>query len=399
MVHQLKTVLPNEFILSEPFHGVGSFYYLCRQAEQASQGSVHVSLVNAYEFDKRFLKFYKERDAKDSCNPRQACLSSMEDLTKFPMHVFEDSDFLVAGAPCQFVANNGKGLGEEDPRAKCFKQVVQLVIHLGRQGRLKGFALENSPNIMKRINGANTTFADKCIKKLNGKLSDWEFDVVKVDANPLPHHRPRAFIRGQRRDTMRWLSIEAPLQEIVNYWGDVLRVGLIDVLDPDLPHVDLDTLTDKRKKNVKDYMKAIGDLKKTKLLKHTHACFEVDRAFTGVYASTIYWDCTPPLRVKGPDTFVLSVGTRSEAVGEHTARFLSESERFLVAGQKDYSTYVSVGKMFGRQMNGNAYPSTMVFKACLPMLQAMALAKMEAKKKRQAPLRSPQPSPKKQRPC
>ena len=66
MVHQLKTVLPNEFILSEPFHGVGSFYYLCRQAEQASQGSVHVSLVNAYEFDKRFLKFYKERGAKDS---------------------------------------------------------------------------------------------------------------------------------------------------------------------------------------------------------------------------------------------------------------------------------------------------------------------------------------------
>ena len=128
MVHQLKTVLPNEFILSEPFHGVGPFYYPCRQAEQASQGSVHVSLVNAYEFDKRFLKFYKERDAKDSCNPRQACLSSMEDFTNFPMHVFEDSDFLVAGAPCQFVANNGKCLGEEDPRAKCFKQVVQFVI-------------------------------------------------------------------------------------------------------------------------------------------------------------------------------------------------------------------------------------------------------------------------------
>ena len=87
MVHQLKTVLPDEFILSEPFHGVGTFYYICREAEQAFRGSVHVSLVNAYEFDKRFLKFYKERDAKDSCNPRQVCLSSMEDFTKFPMHV------------------------------------------------------------------------------------------------------------------------------------------------------------------------------------------------------------------------------------------------------------------------------------------------------------------------
>ena len=108
---------------------------------------------------------------------------------------------------------------------------------------------------------------------------------------------------------MRWLSIEAPLQDIVNSWGDVLRVGLLDILDPYLPNVDLDTLTDKRKKNVRDYIKAIGDLKQTKLLKHTHACFEVDRAFAGVYASTIYWDCTPPLRVKGPDTFVLSVGT------------------------------------------------------------------------------------------
>ena len=222
MVHQLKTVLPAEFILSEPFHGVGTFYYLCRQVEQASPGSVHVSLVNAYEFDKRFLKFYKERDTKESesCNPRQACLASMEDFTKVSRHVFEDSDFLVAGAPCQFVANNGKGwTSEEDPRAKCFKQVVQLVIRLAEQGRLNGFALENSPNILERVNGAKITFADKCIKKLNAKLRDWEFDVVKVDAQPLPHHRSQAFIRGQRRDTMRWLSIESPLQKIVNAWG------------------------------------------------------------------------------------------------------------------------------------------------------------------------------------
>ena len=103
---------------------------------------------------------------------------------------------------------------------------------------------------------------------------------------------------------MRWLSIEPPCKKSSMLEGDVLRVGLLDILDPYLPNLDLDTLTDKRKKNVKDYIKAIGDLKHTKLLKHTHACFEVGRAFTGVFASTIYWDCTPPLRVKGPDTYV-----------------------------------------------------------------------------------------------
>ena len=166
-----------------------------------------------------------------------------------------------------------------------------------------------------------------------------------------------------------------------------LALGPLTSLPPYLPNVDLDTLTDKRKKNVKDYIKAIEDLKQTKLLTHTHACFthacfEVDRPFTGVYASTIYWDGTPPLRVRGQDIFVLSVGTRSEAVGEHTARFLTEGERFLVAGQMDYTKYVSVGKTFDRQMTGDAYPSTMVFKACFPMLQDMALAKVEAGRKR-----------------
>ena len=97
--------------LSEPFFGMGTFYKLI--AEAAAQTPGHkVALVNAYEMDKRFSKFYQEIDRHTDVYKLKDQVI-IGDMLGADTKSLEDSVLVVGGPECKAWALNGLRRGVE----------------------------------------------------------------------------------------------------------------------------------------------------------------------------------------------------------------------------------------------------------------------------------------------
>ena len=91
--------------MSEPFTGMATFYKLMAEAATKLPGH-KVALVNAYEMDKRFSKFYQEIDSHTDIYQLKDQVT-IGDMLKADTKSLADSVLVVGGPECKAWALNG----------------------------------------------------------------------------------------------------------------------------------------------------------------------------------------------------------------------------------------------------------------------------------------------------
>ena len=287
-----------------------------------------------------------------------------------------DAEGLQAGPPCTPWAGNGRRRGCHDPLAEVFERVIDEVCALATKGSLLFFGIENTPNIKHMEAGESMPWLDKMLLKLHKSLplADWVIDVRECNlVEWIPHSRRRLWIRGAKRII---LGPEAVIPGIpIDPLGG-FKISLWDLLDKNIPNMQpSDLKTFNRHRNLLDYCRLIQDAYRHRSYQHPCgdiAVFEIDRCLGKKFAGQIFYDCVPPLRVRGPDFFVASVldVVHERPVSQRVFhRLLTNPERFLLQGQPAmFSSKFSL--TLGRKATGNAIGSPMAASMMGPLVAA-----------------------------
>lgn len=126
------------------------------------------------------------------------------DLLQRPLKDFPSVDLLIAGPPCPPWSRMGRRAGREDPRARVFWRVIDLVGDLAsRQEPLQCFILENVEGIL-HYDAHHRRGIEEVLERLESSAPDFKLSTLRVNSKnySLPQSRPRVYIVGVRRDRM-----------------------------------------------------------------------------------------------------------------------------------------------------------------------------------------------------
>ena len=336
--------------------------------ELAKIGAFGYAKKNGYELDHRYTKFYAVRKHKDNCDDVDVIHfgASSGDMLNVPLSHLQGSQALLAGPPCEGNTENGTRKGTGDPRAEVLERVVDWTIELAWRGELLFYAIENSLNMLKLKNSPDDdiTYGDSIIKKLEVGIPHFLHDTCHMSlTDVLPHQRKRLWFRGMRVDTIPGkIALPPPLDRT-----HLPTLELFDILDASAPPVLPCALTLPRRENViAAEAKILKDMSEGRAGRL--ACFEVDRCSKNTWTTSIYYDKSLALRVKGPDIFILSTADVSKDPSDRQFhRFLLESERFHLQGHSASYAADFGGKCLARQATGNAYAVPQLAAVMIPM--------------------------------
>jgi len=346
--------------ITEPCVGLGAARELFKQT-----GCAYIP-VNTYDIDARFALFWERRMGEGF--PGKVGLGREDgDICKVPIAELKDSQGFVAGPPCQGFANNGQHLGALDPRTRVYEVCVDWVSELAHRGCLLWVALENSPNMLKRI-GGQPSYMDGILSRLNAEIPFFHWDcIIEALQEYFPHVRTRSWLRGMRIDALLCGGkIPKPIG------SQAFHCKLVDLLTPGLPNIDPQQLTEKRKRNLEQYLSSVADCMKVAWETNPDwipiACIDIDRAFDRTFSPVVYYDKIPSLRCNAPEIFLVSTeDLQMRCHLKKFMRFLTDAERFYLQGHEDYSGDFKTRKA-KLSATGNAYATLMFASVVVPMM-------------------------------
>ena len=268
----------------------------------------------------------------------------------------------MAGPPCQPWAGNGRQLGTADARASVMDTCVGWIISQAWQGQLLAFAVENSP----RLRG--TAYLRELLQRLQVCIPMF---VVSVEVHDLcqlcPQHRERLWIRGLRRDCLRGLPGLPPPLTVKDIGG---KVSLETVLDQRALPIDPRSLCQNMQCNLAAYVTLVQrDIEKG--YAGEVAVMELDRNLKE-FGGGVAYDCTPPVRTKGPKLWLL----RTKDVKEHRPwqehslhRYMLPAEKALLQGHEPRTPWLFGSLTQAEKAVGNAYHPLQLGVTLCPLLE------------------------------
>ena len=321
----------------------------------------------AYDFDPAIEAYYKlmKLDGVSGLDA-MACGPKLGDVTRVAGSSLPDCEIYISGPPCQPYAPNGQGGGFADERSEVLEICVTWLIELAWRGSLVCFLLENSPSL------ATHSYFWSLINQLQMAIPFFKLEVVEQDLKELlPHSRPRLWVRGLRRDCLDEdcdvLPPPAKIEEIMQE-----KPKLLDFLDPTVPNLDPNSLTDNMKANLAAY-KAMAKQAKAEGTSGQVMCCELDRNPLRQYGGAVSFDCIPSLRSGGPKIFLISLDdVHAEWSKQRVHRFLTVEERFSLQGHSPELSKYFKGPSAAVKGTGNAFNVVHVAAMLSPLLEAAA---------------------------
>lgn len=171
----------------------------------------------------------------------------MGDILRYPCSYFGSANVLVAGPPCPPWSTMGAGKSFDDPRAKVFDKVLEIVEDQAWRDRSSDdasdaffmFLLENVEGMLKRSRvdreADRPCPAVRVLHRLEASLpSAWDLALLRVDTSHhgLPQKRGRVYLRGVHRG---FLVQQGDLQ---NAFAPARQIhsGLSSIIRSDLPN-------------------------------------------------------------------------------------------------------------------------------------------------------------------
>lgn len=152
-------------------------------------------------------KFGRALDAALGTSPQCHWFGRREgDILERPLDEFPSVDLLIAGPPCTPWSRYGRRAGQDDPRARVFWRIIDLIGCLaGREApdALQCFLLENTSGILEH-DAHHRRGIDEVLQRLGCAVPCFDVSVLRVNSknHSLPQSRPRVYIVGVRRDRM-----------------------------------------------------------------------------------------------------------------------------------------------------------------------------------------------------
>ena len=168
---------------------------LCAYRRIAQLAEMPYEVVNAYEIDHRYSRYYQQTSTRDrSCLMRVRC-SKDADITTLSLNGLDNSEKFMAGPPCTPWSLQGDRQGVLDSRSAPYETCIDMIIELAQRGCLLMFVLENSPELF------GTPFLANMLEKLDACIPFFTVDVKVLELNDLwPSKRHRLYVRGMRKD-------------------------------------------------------------------------------------------------------------------------------------------------------------------------------------------------------
>lgn len=362
--------------IAEPCVGLGGMRELARVCD------FEYSQVNAYDIEPKLRGFYQKYADAFPMDGNGIHTVKFVDLTTVSASELEDADGLTTGAPCQGWAGAGNRKSIFDDREDVFTAVVKWVMELGWRGCLLFFAIENSSNIMDKRCGLRTSYADQVIGMLRASIPFFEITVDVQNVKELhPHQRNRAWVRGMMRDLLYGQPIPRPMLTTPVALEDLLLKGV-----PNMKASDISTEV-KRKVYARQLERIKEDVENQRAGRV--ATFETGRDPTNLFSAKIFYDCTPALRTKGPEIFLMSTWDINKPEMERAFhRPLHDRERFLLQGHSADLLDMFPDKTSAWAACGNAYAVPQLASMVAPMLRRSALMDSAARHLNEEQLRS-----------
>ena len=341
---------------------------------------LRVECCNEYELEAKFRSFY-EKLAKMTNRRYNVKTGKQGNLMSVPFRKLRVADFLLSGGPCTPWANNGPRTGRKHPAARVTERLIKIVIRLAKRGRLLGFALENTNNILKKINGEPAF-----IEFVMDRFKSIPFFAISVDTinvnDTCASVRRRTWVRGLRGDVLAALNLHRVPPPLHSLAGKPIK--LTEVLRRDLPNVNPATMKVKKGRNILKLIRAIKRDARQGVAGRI-AVIDADRSPDNVWGTTVMYDLMPPLRASGPEYFIVSVRDITMPwFARDFCSFLSDEERMEIQGHSADKASMMPTNSMRKRSAGNAFPVQMVAQALLPMMTA--IAKSGAFKKRRLAL-------------
>eukprot|EP00438_Fugacium_kawagutii_P026420 Skav225685 [mRNA] locus=scaffold243:49652:50266:- [translate_table: standard] len=200
---------------------------------------------------------------------------------------------------------------------------MKLGICLIKSGELKAMVVENVKGILNQ-QGGNPSFMTSVINFLKANVPEfaWEVTTLKAEQYLLAQQRTRVFLRGIR------VSISGhKVPEPLGFFG---HKPLQDFLNPSLPSVDWESLTESMTTNLKDSVKALKEKKQTGEFKEEDiAVFALDRAEGKVYVRRFTKNIVPTLTTTNKYLFLASMDLHLKEEERKYFRFLTPEDSSL----------------------------------------------------------------------
>ena len=120
-------------------------------------------------------------------------------------------DVYSCGFPCQPFSSAGLRLGLADARGTVFFSCAEYID--AKRPRL--FVLENVKGLLSHDRGRTFELILRILRAIGGGCYDVSFAVLNTEEHGVPHHRPRLYIVGRRRDCVRArFGFPAPLPPV-----------------------------------------------------------------------------------------------------------------------------------------------------------------------------------------
>ena len=300
--------------------------------EMMLRANIPVKGVNMYDVDGRYDAYYKELGKHRGLHYDVVAHKVHGDLLHRPLTEFAECDVLMAGGPCTPWANTGRKTGLSHPMAAIWLKILEVTVHLGSNGALLAFMFENSENILKRI-ASEPPFATHVLDYFKKNLPHFVVEVARLDLSDVwAQNRSRCWIRGMRADLLANGSSLTHIPKPLSTLG-FERVIVDELLDYSVENIEPSTISGGKGRNIMKFFDRIAKDIAEGVINGGLAIMDADRSEEGVYNQVFGYNALPPLRLNGPEIFVVSIfDWHLPWDSKKVCRFITEEERFAFQG-------------------------------------------------------------------